>query len=542
MKKIISFLSSTRLMAVLFIVFSAAMAIATFIENEYDTDTAKLLVYNAKWFEAIMFIFLLNFLGNIKRYRLHKKEKWATLILHLSFILILIGAFVTRYISYEGVMPIDEGERTKEILSDKTYLTYMVDGMVDGEMKRRTFEYDKLFSGALEKDNFISKIKSNKFTNKGSFNGIPFEVKFKEFIMAAEEVFIEDENGERYLKLVESDHGERHEHYVKEGTVQNIYNQLYSFNLFVDGAINFTLEGEDIFIESPFSGSYMITRNQTDIDNLTTDGAVDANVKTPFNYRSMYNLGPVSLVIEYPIKGKREMRSNGDFKDNVTPDLLVLDVTSQGMTQEVQLKRLKGAAGVPQAFELGELEFTFMFGSKIYITPFEVQLNKFIADKYPGTENRFSSFESQITILSPEETFDYRIYMNHVLDYKGYRFFQASYNYSTEEKRATYDPDSTVLSVNHDFWGTWITYVGYTILYISMILILFTKGSRFHDLKNKLDKVRAKKAKLTAIALFFGLFSMTSQAQYGNEHEHEHEYTHERSHEHQHTHTHAQDI
>ena len=54
MSKIISFLSSTRLMAVLFIVFAAVMGIATFIENEYNTDTARILVYNTKWFEAIM--------------------------------------------------------------------------------------------------------------------------------------------------------------------------------------------------------------------------------------------------------------------------------------------------------------------------------------------------------------------------------------------------------------------------------------------------------------------------------------------------------
>ncbi len=526
MNKIIAFLSSTRLMAVLFIVFAAAMAIATFIENEYDTDTAKLLIYNAKWFEAIMFVFFINFLGNIKRYQLLKKEKWITLVLHLSFVLILIGAFVTRYISFEGVMPIDEGERTNQIRSEKTYLTFMVDGMVDGEMKRRTFEYEKLFSGALGQNNFISLLKSNDFTKKGSFNDIPFEVKFKEFVMAAEEVFVEDENGDRYLKVVESDHGERHEHYIKEGTIENIHNQLYSFNVFDDNytkdAINLTIENGEIYIESPFPGSYMIMKNQTDIENLTTDGSVEANVKTPFNYRSMYNLGPVSFVIDYPVNGKKETISNGDFKDNVTPDLLVLEVTTQGKTQEVQLKGKKGAVGIPQAFKLGDLEFTFMFGSKIYTTPFEVQLNDFIADKYPGTENRFSSFESQVTILSPEETFDYRIYMNNVLDYKGYRFFQASYNYSSEEKRMMYDPDSTVLSVNHDFWGTWITYVGYTLLYISMVLILFTKGSRFYDLKNKLDKVRAKKAKLTAIALFFGLFSATAQT-----HQHEHSHSQE---------------
>src|SRR5690606_13403226 len=215
--------------AVLFIVFAAAMGIATFIENDYNTDTAKLLVYNTKWFEAIMLIFLFNFFGNIKRYQLHKKEKWATLALHLAFIFILVGAFITRYISFEGVMPIEEGEVTNQIISDRTYLTYMVDGEVNGEMKRKTFEYEKLFSAALDQDNWISKFKSNHFTNKGTFNNIPFEVKFVDFIMGAQEVFEENPQGEMHLKPVESSHGERHEHYLKEGTVANIHNILSSF-------------------------------------------------------------------------------------------------------------------------------------------------------------------------------------------------------------------------------------------------------------------------------------------------------------------------
>src|SRR5690606_21540993 len=140
MSKIISFLSSTKLMAVLFIVFAAVMAIATFVENEYNTDTARILVYNTKWFEAIMLIFVFNFIGNIKRYKLWSWKKIDTLLLHLSFILILLGAFVTRYISFEGMMPIREGETVNQFYSDRTFLTLMVDGDVNGEMKRRTFE------------------------------------------------------------------------------------------------------------------------------------------------------------------------------------------------------------------------------------------------------------------------------------------------------------------------------------------------------------------------------------------------------------------
>ncbi len=84
-KKIASVIFSTRIMAVLFVVFAIAMALGTFIENWYSIETARLMIYNTWWFEAIMVFFLINFLGNIKRYNLHKKEKWSSLLLHLSF-------------------------------------------------------------------------------------------------------------------------------------------------------------------------------------------------------------------------------------------------------------------------------------------------------------------------------------------------------------------------------------------------------------------------------------------------------------------------
>lgn len=103
------------------------MGLGTFIETWYSTDTAKIWIYSAWWFELIMGLFVLNFIGNIFRYRLLRKEKWAVLTIHLSFILILIGAFVTRYIGYEGVMPIREGDSTNTFLSEKTYLTVLID-------------------------------------------------------------------------------------------------------------------------------------------------------------------------------------------------------------------------------------------------------------------------------------------------------------------------------------------------------------------------------------------------------------------------------
>ncbi|MEW5677073.1 cytochrome c biogenesis protein CcsA [Flavobacterium enshiense] len=482
-KKIFSFLFSTRLMAILFVVFAVAMAAGTFIENEYNTDTARILVYNTRWFEVIMVFFMINFIGNIKRYNLLSKEKWASLLLHLSFILIIAGAFITRYISFEGMMPIREGETSTQIFSEKTYLNVFVDGNYQGEMKRRTFEKQLLMSPVTDND----------FTISEKFDEIPFEIRYKDFIMNAKEVVKEDSNGVFYLKLVESGDGTRHEHYLKEGEVQNIHNVLFAFNKFTAGAINITKISDAYTIQSPFEGDFMRMADQF-------KGSVEKEKIQPLMLRSLYNMGGTQFVIPEPaMKGKIVQESNGDYKDKETDDALVITVSNEGKEKEVTLVGAKGKMGVPQSFKLGNLEYTVMYGSKVYETPFSVKLNDFIASKYPGTEKSYSAFESKVTIDDKElnNKFDARIFMNNVLDYRGYRFFQASF-----------DPDEkgTILSVNHDSVGTWTTYIGYTLLYIGMLGVLFTRGSRFGDLTRKLKKVKDKKAALTTIiALFFSL-------------------------------------
>ena len=69
-KKLISFLISTRFTAILFILFPLSMGIGTFVESYYNTTTAKILIYNAWWFELMMVFFIISFTLNIKRYNL----------------------------------------------------------------------------------------------------------------------------------------------------------------------------------------------------------------------------------------------------------------------------------------------------------------------------------------------------------------------------------------------------------------------------------------------------------------------------------------
>jgi hypothetical protein len=481
-------------MAVLFLTFAIAMGAGTFIESKYNTDTARIWVYNSWWFEAIMVFFMINFIGNIKRYQLLKKEKWATLLLHLAFVFILLGAFVTRYISYEGMMPIREGAAENQFFSDKTFLTVYVDGEYKGEMKRRIFEQPLL----------LSPVTNNNFSIKNKFADTPFEVTYENFIMGAKQTIKPDNKGTLYLKLVEAGEGGREEHFLKEGEVQNVHNVLFALNKYTEGAININTTGKEYTIQTPFEGNFMRMADKL-------KGQVTKDIVQPLMMRSLYTIGEKRFVFPDPaVKGVVAYESDNDFKAKNHEDALVLKVTAEGQEKEVTIIGSKGKIGEAKTVKIGNIDYSFFYGSKAYILPFKIKLNDFIAQKYPGTEKSYSSFESQVTVQDSLKPFDYNIYMNHVLDHGGYRFFQSSF-----------DPDEkgTVLSVNHDFWGTAITYSGYFILFFAMMAIMFTKHSRFADLKRKLEVVKNKKA--TLLILLMLAFNFNSFAQEHNHSEHD---------------------
>jgi len=485
-ERILNLLFSTRLTAVLFLAYPTAMAFGTFIESGYSTDTAKIWIYNAWWFELLMVLMAVNFIGNIFKYRLLRKEKWAVLGLHLSFLLILLGAFVTRYFGYEGVMPIREGATENQFLSEKTYLTVYVDGEINGQARRKKLEGDLLLSEHVD----------NSFSWENDFNGQAFTIRYIDFMENATEGLVLDETGERFLKIVEASDGNRHDHYLKEGEIVNIHNILFTLNKRQEGAINIKLDEGLYTIDSPFEGQFMRMADQF-------QGTLEAHTEVPLELRSLYTLPNFQFVIPEPaLRGKFDI-VKADNQGQAIQNALSLEVSSQGAQEMITLLGGKGVTNDPKQVRVGNLDFYLQFGSLPIELPFALRLNDFIAEKYPGTESSYSSFMSKITV-EDETTFDYDIYMNHVLDHKGYRFFQASF--SPDEK-------GTVLSVNHDWWGTYLTYAGYIMLYLSMIGIFFIGKTRFKDLSRSLDKINLKKQGLTVLLMLLSLYGLKGYSQ-----------------------------
>ncbi len=504
-KKIYSHLISSRLMAVFLIALAISMAIGTFLDAGQETSPtpySRVLIYNTLWFEVILILLMVNFIGNIKNYNLIKNKKWTILILHLSFVLIIFGAGITRYIGFEGVIPIYEGEKNNKILSEDTYLSVWMDGDINGKVLRKK-EYKKLF---------LSERLDNEFKLKTNFNKTDVKIRSLKFIENAEEQtsFIQDIDGVVCLHLVESSEGKRKDHYIKAGKLTSIGNIIVSFqNDNLNAGINIYIENDSLKMRSAFRGTvYNMNSKQ--------ERAIIKNEINPLKLLSLYTVNNLNFVIpENPKIGFPEkviQKTETSFQDALQVQIEIND--------EQEVLTLFGAKGVsnnPKKVSIGGLDIHLAYGSKEIELPFYVQLNKLITEKYPGADPNtysvgFKSYESNVTILDKNAPdFDARIYMNNILDYKGYRFFQSSIDFSSAAKKVENTPDITVLSVNHDFWGTTITYIGYYMLYLGLMLVMFDKNTRFKYLERIVNRQKGKKILLSFLLLFISFKGISQE-------------------------------
>jgi cytochrome c-type biogenesis protein CcsB len=141
-------------------------------------------------------------------------------------------------------------------------------------------------------------------------------------------------------------------------------------------------------------------------------------------------------------------------------------------------------------------------GASIEKLPFVLELTDFRLNRYPGSASP-SSYESDLLVHVDGKMQEAKIFMNNVLDVKGYRFFQASYDQ---------DELGTILSVNQDVAGRTITYTGYFLLFCGFILVFFTKNSRFRRLGRQLKNLR-EESKHLVLVLILSIGTTALQAQ-----------------------------
>ncbi|WP_282043626.1 cytochrome c biogenesis protein [Winogradskyella flava] len=474
MNKLYRLLASPKLAVLFLFVFAAAMAVATFVENDFGTATAWKLIYDAWWFELVMLGLGVCFIMNIYKYKLWRLEKWALLLFHLAFIVILIGASITRYNSYGGIMRIREGASSNVIISDTNYLhIHITDGNTTKTVRKAI--------------NF-SPLSNNDFSIETDFNNTPITVSYNEFIADAIPELKEDQpNGKPMIQMVVSAGSGRESVFLEKGEIEAIGQHQHRVGFDVDqpGVINITEKDGVFSILSPrdLSSFVMATETATTIkkDSLQT-----------IQLRTLYRDGDASFVpLSYHPKATIGLISEAEKpKDNdeQKDDALVVNVKVNTIEKESTLLYRQGFLPTTHDVEIDNIKVSLSYGAEPVFTPFVIHLDDFQLERYPGSTSP-SAYASEVKVIDGDSEIPHRIFMNNVLDYKGYRFFQASYD--TDEL-------GTVLAVNHDSLGTNVTYLGYFLMMIGMFFTLFGKNSRFTLINKKL-----KKLKSAALLLFF---------------------------------------
>ncbi len=479
LKQTLSQFFSTRAAGAYFILFAAAIGIATFIENDFGTSAAQKVIFKSWWFELLLLLFGLTILVNIIKFRMVQQRKWAVLMFHTSIIIILIGAGVTRYFGFEGVMHIRKNDAANSFLSSNTYLKFEV------QKNGTTYNFDEPV--------LFASLGNNHFKESYLVENELIEIEVKDFIPNPEQQMEPSSlGGNPIIKLVIAGANGREEYYIEKGQTRRIGALLYNFNdQPIAEAINIKYEdGETMLLTNR-------TLTQTVMATQQKDTLRPSGEYRPLLLRSLYSDGVNNFVFaEFNPSAKTFIKSDNPKVKSESNTALVLEVTVNGETKETYVYGNKGFAGNPSNLSFKDLNISASYGSKEIKVPFSVKLNDFIMDKYPGT-NSASSYASEVTVVNPKENvnMDYRIYMNNILDYDGYRFFQSSFD---RDEKGTY------LSVNSDWWGTIISYIGYALLTLGMILTLFSKNTRFYSLIQKIKALRAKSGTFTIlIALLF---------------------------------------
>jgi cytochrome c-type biogenesis protein CcsB len=468
-----------KTMAALILIFAFTIGYATFVENDYGTMTAKADIYNARWFEVLLGLLALNLLFNIVKFNMARKEKILVFTFHVAFLIILIGAAVTRYFGYEGVMHIREGECSNTIVSNEPYVTFSVHK--DGK------------SAVYQEPLFLSKRSSNTFERTLDFDGSQINVKLDSYMGDARLEAASDPKGEPILNMMITAGGGGEQISLKKGDSFEANDLVIDFGsgqTFEKPVVALSVEGDKVMMTHgmQLNTLSMNTQQSGKIEAGKSELAGRTLFQTPqsgFVLRSFIPKGTMKLVSK---PGKGPMMKGADA--------LTLDLSIADKKQSVIVLGTPGEIGEAKKVTLGDVTVDVAYGSIERSLPFAIELNDFQLERYPGSMSP-ASYASEVTLIdqSAGVKMPYRIYMNHILDYQAHRFFQSSFDQ---------DEKGTVLSVNRDP-GTLVTYIGYLLLAIGLFGVLIVKNGRFNGLSEKLKALNVKKmtASLAVIVLAF---------------------------------------
>ena len=258
------------LMVLFLFFFFLSIGWATFIENDFGREIAYKWVYLSFWFSFILFYLFVSLIYNIIRFHLYKWKKMSSFLFHAAFLVIVLGAIVTRYFGFEGTMMIREGDSSNEIISSQTYFQIKAHDNVD----QYTFDMPVIIdtnSVAYVEEGWSSNPlrwlfnHNNYFEHSFDFKGKAVKISSEHVMNNPKDTLIPTAGGDEYIELVTGGAQGRNYNYVKSGEVKVFQTGLkvaFNNDEFTD-AIRISTTDSGLFVITPYDLDYLQMSDQS---------------------------------------------------------------------------------------------------------------------------------------------------------------------------------------------------------------------------------------------------------------------------------------
>jgi hypothetical protein len=452
-EKLFKFLSSLKLAVLIIVSLGIMSGWGTIVESNYDMITAQKTIYHSKTMYFILFMLIVNLVAVAVDRLPWGKKHIGFVMAHAGIIILLLGSYVTRTIGIDGSLVFDVGESERYVSLTETDLTvYRLKNLEESE---KIYQQDVEFLVESPKDHpIVIPLDKSELSIVDYMPYAQKSFKIQESNMMMDGPALRFQISNPFVNVtewvVQTGSGPAK---LNLGPAQIVLSRDDSYK---------TLGGLNEIVLWPHKNG-----KQLEYVQYNKEGVVQKKGRVGFSEE--FDTGWMGLkfrTLQYYPKARVQYEYQPLERPNAT-SVSAAKINFNG--QDYWL-------GLNTALELFDHETVYFitYGNKRIDLGFSLTLDKFEVEKYQGTEMA-ASYKSIVTVpeLGVRE-----ISMNEPLKYKGYTFYQASF-----QQDRMGNPVGSILTVNRDPGRFW-KYLG-SFLIISGSIVLFYFKKRLAKIQKK---------------------------------------------------------
>jgi len=444
LRKVYIFLGSLKLAVVVILSVAVIAAVGTIYEAQYNAETAQKLVYHSWWMKGTLIFMALNLIVSVLHRYPWKKKHIGFMTVHAGILVLMFGSILTSRYGVDGSLYLEINSSNRWVsMSDYEFSIWLADAN-----SRATPFLVQPVDFLVEPPNIDVKVGEDRIQVTdfvpyayARTQVEPAEGKEDPSVMPAVRVQLFNDR----INMTE---------WMQPTKTRPDIKALGPANMvFANGAYEPTKNANELVLKTLNNNketlSYEVYSKSK--NGLIKKGKIKAGETIETGWMNIQ----LRLLSYYP-KAKIEQTFEAlKHPTPLTTSAVAIDYNGE--------KHWLGLNGVLKLFKENAVYF-ITYANRRLDLGFNIDLDHFEVGRYQGTV-RAASYKSLVNV---EGLGQREISMNEPLKYKGYTFYQASF----QEDPNTGQPTASILSVNKDP-GRWWKYLGALMIVIGAMLMFY---------------------------------------------------------------------